>query len=182
MDFLEFLVKKKIDRVLFNNAQPELYQEFEREYAQMGPKSFDHSKKFLFNKLRRAYHLKAEPKPAKPPPPPPELASQAESLESPTIEQKLPYVPRFKSPAAPAAENPANEAPAKPAFKPRFKPSMVKQAGKPAADEPVAEEKLVAEEKPKTEEEVPKSAYKPKFSMKNIKPKDAGASGDGLAE
>ena len=82
MTFEEFLVKKKIDLAQFKTAEPGLFLEFESHYSQMGEKSFDHSKKFLFNKLRRAYHLKEEPKPlvAQEKIEVNEIASQAEPL------------------------------------------------------------------------------------------------------
>ncbi|MEJ7694128.1 hypothetical protein, partial [Daejeonella sp.] len=98
MTFEEFLTKKKIDRVQFQTAEPGLFTEFQSHYRQMGPKSFDHSKKFLFNKLRRAYHLKEEPKPvpAKEVIEVNEIASQAEPLLSPTVEATV-YTPRFRA-------------------------------------------------------------------------------------
>lgn len=57
MEFEEFFKKKKIDLEKFAKAEPELYLQLRTEYGAMGAKSFDHSKKFLFNKWRRSYHL-----------------------------------------------------------------------------------------------------------------------------
>lgn len=57
LTFTEFFTKKKIDIQAIKNAKPELYQEFERDYDQMGEKSFDHSKKFWFNRLRHQFLL-----------------------------------------------------------------------------------------------------------------------------
>src|SRR5690606_1186446 len=53
----EFFNKKKIDIQAMKNAKPDLYSEFERDYTEMGEKSFDHSKKFWFNKLRHQFLL-----------------------------------------------------------------------------------------------------------------------------
>ncbi|WP_411275396.1 hypothetical protein [Daejeonella sp.] len=126
MTFEEFIIKKKIDLAEFKTAEPELFFEFQNHFQQMGAKSFDHSKKFLFNKLRRAYHLKEEPKPAiesqvievnK-------IASQAEPLLSPTVEATV-YTPRFRAGgiAKPAqnTEKPDAVKSDKPVYTPRFK-------------------------------------------------------------
>lgn len=129
MTFEKFLLKKKIDPVQLQSAEPSLFSEFRSHYSQMGEKSFDHSKKFWFNKLRRLYHLKEEPKVIKVPDEPNKLAAQAEPLISPSI-QATGYTPRFKSKIVPAAETgPAEttekDIPEKPVYKPRFKPSMI---------------------------------------------------------
>lgn len=125
MTFEEFIAKKKIDLALFENAEPGLFAEFQSHYSQMGAKSFDHNKKFLFNKLRRTYHLKEEPKPAvseteeinK-------IASQAEPLLSPTIEATV-YTPRFRGGVITKPSQDTEKSDAvkseKPAYKPRFK-------------------------------------------------------------
>lgn len=55
MDFEAFFLKKKIDLIKLEKADKELFEQFKKEYAVMGPKSFDHSKKYLFNKLRLKY-------------------------------------------------------------------------------------------------------------------------------
>jgi hypothetical protein len=116
LTFEEFSVKKKIDLAVFQQAEPALYSEFKSEYDQMGEKSFDHSKKFLFNKLRRTYHLKEEPKPAKTSIEINEIASQAEALYSPTIEQKPAHIPTEEKPTG------------KPGYKPRFNIKNIKPA------------------------------------------------------
>lgn len=97
MTFEEFIAKKKIDLAQFKTAEPGLFSEFQNHYSQMGAKSFDHSKKFLFNKLRRTYHLKEEPKPAivQEPVEVNKIASQAEPLLSPTVAATV-YTPRFR--------------------------------------------------------------------------------------
>ena len=96
LTFEEFFVKKKIDLVLFQLADPALYSEFKNDYNQMGEKSFDHSKKFWFNKLRRTYRLKEEPKPPKEIIEKSESGSQDAPQRPVEIEQKPAYKPGFK--------------------------------------------------------------------------------------
>lgn len=208
MSFDEFLEKKKIDRAQFSVAQPGLFREFEEEYAQMGPKSFDHSKKFLFNKLRRTYHLATQPRPARTvatddvsreitPPVQTDLGAQAESLDSPTVELKPAFKPRFRAgqtaaapvPAVPAektADSPEQQTlpdsrndglPAKPAYIPRFKPGTAKPAGDspdsavPGGQVPEAIPVEKAADMPGDPGTPPsKPAYKPRFSAKTTKP------------
>ena len=160
MTFEEFFTKKKIDLVELEKAEPSLYAEFKSHFSAMGEKSFDHTKKFWFNKLRRLYHLT-----------PPDkaitqvetaIASQAEPLSSPTIEQKPSFTPRFKSAniqkTEPASEEQAEANPAtpKPAFKPRNIPV------KPA--EPANEPKAVRS----AEQPEPKPVARPAFKPRNI--------------
>jgi hypothetical protein len=214
MTFEEFLTKKKIDQAQFKTAQPGLFYEFQSHYSQMGEKSFDHSKKFLFNKLRRAYHLK-EPAAASQVVEVNEIASQAEPLLSPTLEATV-YTPRFRAGGTakaqeaehekmkypPGAEestkaDPAketNDASAKPAFKPRFKPGLTGGSQEAKSIEETKEEipadkpKPVyvprfkppapvkpAEEEPKQQENTPdkaKPAYIPRFKAKPSPPSD----------
>ncbi len=54
----EFFVKKKIDLVQLKAANEPLFQEIVAHYEAMGPKSFDHTKKYLFNNWRKDYLLK----------------------------------------------------------------------------------------------------------------------------
>jgi hypothetical protein len=193
MTFEEFLSKKKIDLVQFEKAEPVLHSEFKSHFAAMGEKSFDHTKKFWFNKLRRLYHLS----------PPAKavtqvetaIASQAEPLSSPTIEQKPAFTPRFKSATIskvkpPAEEQETGKSFAKRVFKPRnipvkpaeppkgsaelettVNPASSKAPGfrpnniKPVADE-ISEEDSRQEEKP----ESTSPAKVPGFKPRNIKP------------
>ncbi len=175
MTFEEFLIKKKIGIDEFRSGRPDLYEEFRTEYAQMGPKSFDHSKKFWFNKLRRTYPLPVSARPSAPAAPKPvastivagmpDFSTQAEELLSPTIEQTQP---------------PSQAAP-KPAFQPRFKPGGRMPASTPSpADAPAAKDMEVSmtvpEEKvspesltPSPDDSVPADAkpavtgFKPRF-------------------
>ena len=87
-------------------AEPGLFSEFKTHFEQMGEKSFDHTKKYWFNKLRLQYHLARELKPEK------------VHIENKLAEQTI-------------AESILEEkiVPPSVGFKPRFKPGM---AGKPA--------------------------------------------------
>ncbi|HEX8377041.1 MAG TPA: hypothetical protein VF602_04435 [Pedobacter sp.] len=139
MTFEEFFTKKKIDLVSFEKAEPVLYTEFKSHFWAMGEKSFDHTKKFWFNKLRRLYHLA----------PPAKavtqvetaIASQAEPLSSPTIEQQPAFTPRFKSANINKAESaPEEEVEVKPVAKPAFKPRNIPpKPAEPASEETTAE-------------------------------------------
>ncbi|AFD09454.1 hypothetical protein [Solitalea canadensis] len=63
MTFEEFFNKKKIDLDALKAARIELYNELKSHYEQMSEKSYDHTKKFWFNKLRLEFPLKEETKP-----------------------------------------------------------------------------------------------------------------------
>lgn len=84
MTFEEFFRKKKIDLMLLKASDPALFEELHLHYEEMGPKSFDHSKKFLFNILRRKYHLQEEVK---------QIPADA---TDPAPETKPAYKPLFK--------------------------------------------------------------------------------------
>ena len=147
MIFEEFFIKKRIDLPALQKAEPSLFSEFKTHFDQMGEKSFDYTKKYWFNKLRREYHLAPEIKPEKLHIPNP-LAEQtiAESLGETVAakpEPKLGFVPKFKAASVP-------------------KP-VVEVAKPPIAEDPDPE-------KP-SETSPPKPAYKPRFNMKNIPPK-----------
>lgn len=55
MTFEEFFLKKKINILSFQQKELVLFQELYSEYQTQGAKSFDYSKKFLFNTLRIKY-------------------------------------------------------------------------------------------------------------------------------
>jgi hypothetical protein len=155
MTFEEFLVKKKIDPVQLQDADQDFFDEFKSHFEQMGEKSFDHSKKFWFNKLRRAYPLTEVVKIA--------VAPQAEALEASSLETHKALVAEAMVPQAEALESPvaeALEAKAKPAFKPRFKANIIPK-------EEVKTDQGDNKEKPDSEPTKPtetaKSAYKPRF-------------------
>src|SRR5665213_4069274 len=100
MTFEEFFKKKRIDLVALEKAEPALFSEFKAHYEQMGEKSFDHTKKYWFNKVRRLYLL------------PPEFKTEKVHIENPLAEQtvteslteapavpstNLGFVPKFKA-------------------------------------------------------------------------------------
>jgi hypothetical protein len=60
MTFEEFFLKKKIDLKSLAQLKPALFQEFKNHYEQMGEKSFDHTKKYWFNALRKDFKLSEE--------------------------------------------------------------------------------------------------------------------------
>lgn len=166
MTFEEFLIKKKIDLAQLKASEPDLASEFESHYRQMGEKSFDHSKKFLFNKLRRAYHIKDEPKPVVPKEviQVNKIASQAEPLLSPSVEATV-YTPRFK----PVGINTAPQTHAGDSkkentlsFKPRFNPGVTK----------TAHEEYHANEAEEVKAEITNTGYKPRFKAVSAPQKD----------
>lgn len=159
MTFEEFLEKKKIDRIKFRESDLQFYEEFLMLYQQMGPKSFDHSKKFLFNKLRRLYGFQSPGSTASSIEIN-QVAAQALPLISPTIEpsrneagspaastnpEVVPppntpaYKPRFKAPAVPnktEIDNKPAEQGKKPTYIPRFKAGSNLEKSDPAITTP----------------------------------------------
>lgn len=133
MTFEEFLIKKKIDAIQLKAKESAFFSEFESHFLQMGEKSFDYSKKFWFNKLRRAYHLKEEPKPVKEEPGTPAFV-QKQSASHEINQEKPAYIPRFKVNAAQKEDLSTlkTESNSPPAYVPRFKPSLTKKD--PGAD------------------------------------------------
>ncbi len=190
MTFEEFFKKKRIDTAALEIAEAGLFSEFRKHFAQMGEKSFDHTKKYWFNKLRRQFPLAPEVKVEKPHIANP-LAEQTitESLSEPVPAAvpppKLGFVPKFKAAnmAKPAAEveqkeeTPApTESPGEPApaitpspklgFTPKFKAANI---AKPEAEvekkqeTPAATESL-SEPAPAA---APKLGFTPKFRAAN---------------
>jgi hypothetical protein len=156
MTFEEFFKKKRIDLAALQQGEPALFAEFKLHYGQMGEKSFDHTKKYWFNKLRLQYVLPAEVKTEKPHIEN-QLAEQTvnESLSELTAPApKVGFMPRFKAavPPKPVEEAPVTTAP-KVGFTPRFKAGVT-----PPAEVPSEEKK---EEAPV--EEKPKVGFTPRF-------------------
>ena len=101
MDITEFFKKKKIDLTALEKAEGALFSEFKAHYEQMGEKSFDHTKKYWFNKLRRRFPLA------------PEIKTEKLHIANPLAEQtiteslietitspppaKMGFVPKFKA-------------------------------------------------------------------------------------
>ena len=145
LTFEEFFTKKKIDLAALKKADAFLFVEFEEHYALMGEKSFDHSKKFWFNRLRHVHPLQEVP----------DVSSLKEKAKEDTLEQNQAsndtvkiakptgFKPRFKATETalssaedntPKVEGKAEElkteiteSAIKPTgFKPRFKPGVTK--------------------------------------------------------
>jgi len=170
MTFEEFFIKKKIDIAAFKLAELDLYEEFRIHYDQMGEKSFDHTKKYWFNKLRKHYHLaesavKAEPKIIK---------SNVEVVTSTenTTAKPVGFKPKFKAGLTKPIENPIPEektstaeepAAIKPAgFKPRFKAGITNPVENPVPEEKTSEAEEPAAPKP--------AGFKPRFKAGITKP------------
>src|SRR6201989_957154 len=107
MTFEEFFKKKKISLVALEQGEPALFSEFKIHYEKMGEKSFDHTKKYWFNKLRLRFPALPEPKVEKVIIENP-LAEQTiiETLEEKPAQQpaKVGFTPRFKAGATKPAE------------------------------------------------------------------------------
>jgi hypothetical protein len=144
MLFEEFFKKKKISLDALQQGDPGLFSEFKSHYEQMGEKSFDHTKKFWFNKLRHQYPL------------PPEVKAEKLRAENQIAEQTV--TDTLTEPS------PRDQAP-----KLGFALKSKTQGTPPT---PPDNEAAKAEAAP--ENEVPKeatakpAAYKPKFQAKNI--------------
>ena len=74
MNFEDYLKAKKIDAAIFSQAEPEVFHQWNTEFALMHPNSFTMQKLNLINSIRRKYHIKEVPtkepetKAAAPPP------------------------------------------------------------------------------------------------------------------
>jgi len=132
MLFEEFFKKKKINLVALNEADAGLFAEFKDHYEQMGEKSFDHTKKYWFNKLRRQFPLPAESKTEK-------FKAENQIAEQTVADTLTEPTPRDGAPDLSKPETPINEqaTPAEPApklgFKPKFKSATTPQ---PPAETP----------------------------------------------
>jgi hypothetical protein len=169
MTFEEFFKKKKISLQTFGEGEPALLSEFKIHFEQMGEKSFDHTKKYWFNKLRLRFPAPQEVKTEKVAIANP-LAEQTitESLiESSSPSPNVGFRPKFKTgvtkPVEPAPEQKENTEPSSPppniGFKPKFKAGITKPA------EPAPEQKE------NTEPAVPPPniGFKPKFRAGDTK-------------
>jgi len=161
MLFEEFFKKKKINLVALNEADTGLFSEFKDHYAQMGEKSFDHTKKYWFNKLRRQYPLPAEPKVEK-------FKAENQIAEQTVADTLTEPTPRDAAPDLSKLETPVNEqaTPATPApklgFKPKFKTAATPQPPANEAPVPAAENKEEPAAEPATS--APKKpGFKPRF-------------------
>ncbi|WCT11686.1 hypothetical protein [Mucilaginibacter jinjuensis] len=188
MSFEEFFKKKKINLTTLQQAEGTLFAEFKEHFELMGEKSFDHTKKYWFNKLRRQFPVPVEVKTEKVVIENP-LAEQTitETLTEPVIEEKpkVGFTPRFKAGATAVKPTEPVEKPtpeiseentntdksatiAKPGFTPRFKAGVTAKTQEPAT-EPKAEDAKPAEEPPKTTPPA-KVGFTPRFKAGVTKP------------
>ncbi len=187
MTFEEFFKKKRIDVDAFEKGNPALLFEFKDHFEKMGEKSFDHTKKYWFNKLRLQYHLAPEVKADKMRMENP-LAEQtvADSLVESTLPEPRPAA-TSKFHAAPIGDRPTTEhteeakpAATKPGFTPRFKPGVTKPAEPTAQASPEnATTKPVAEKPegftPRFKAGVTKTTDETPSAPEKIKPTEPSA-------
>jgi len=172
MTFEEFFKKKRIDLAALQLGEPALFSEFKIHYEQMGEKSFDYTKKYWFNKVRRQYNLPPEVKTEKPKIEN-QLAEQTinESLSEMTVPMpKVGFTPRFKAaappkPAGETQEEKKEEAPIatppKVGFTPRFKAGVTKPVEAPSKEKKTEEAPI---------EDKPKVGFTPRFKAGVTKP------------
>ncbi|RFZ81620.1 hypothetical protein DYU05_17480 [Mucilaginibacter terrenus] len=113
MTFEEFFNKKRIDLMALKAGEPVLFAEFREHFEQMGEKSFDHTKKYWFNKLRLQYHLAPELKPEK-------VHLENRLAEQTIVETLTENIPQSQDQKPQSDESPSPAAKAS-GFKPRFK-------------------------------------------------------------
>ena len=167
MTFEEFFIKKRINLTLLQRAEPDLYEEFRVHYSQMGEKSFDHIKKYWFNRLRKDFLLEVVETP--------KSSGTADIVERAVGEDKkriegrgsaeaakvgsLGFKPRFKAGTVsekkmdkpevvetPASSPPTEKVPGASGqlgFKPRFKAGSIAAKNKPETEEAVVTTKPV---------------------------------------
>ena len=172
MEFEEFFKKKRIDLDALQKVEPALFSEFKNHFGLMGEKSFDHTKKYWFNKLRLQFPAPAEVKTEKVKIDNP-LAEQTitESLIEETVTPpKLGFVPKFKAaniPKPPTTdttvdakpeEQPAATPAPKLGFTPKFKAATPPKPAAEPADLAKTEE---------TPAPAPKLGFTPKFKAAN---------------
>ena len=122
----EFFAKKRIDLEQLKGSDALLFAELKAHFEQMGPKSFDHTKKYLFNKLRGSFPLRKESL---------KEAAPVTTILTTPIDRTTPAEELSTSSAetSPSEDHPA--AASKPAgFKPRFKAA---KAADTANEEPI---------------------------------------------
>jgi len=143
MTFEEFFKKKKINLQTLEQGEPSLFSEFKIHFNQMGEKSFDHTKKYWFNKLRLRF------------PTPPEIKTEKVIMENRLAEQTI-----IESLVESSTPSPTV------GFKPKFRAGLTKPV------EAVPEEKKedTPAEQPVV---LPAVGFKPRFKAGAIKPAEA---------
>ncbi len=140
MTFEEFFLKKKIDLEHLAHSNLELFSEFKSHFEQMSEKSFDHTKKYWFNDLRKKFPLSEEKE----------------------ITLKEAFKPKEIS-AAPITEEikEISNTPKPKGFTPRFKAGIIK-----TEVENTKSEELIKEEKIEITPAKP-TGFKPRFKAQN---------------
>lgn len=133
-------MKKRIDLTQLQRAKPSLYEEFRDHYAQMSEKSFDHTKKYWFNRLRKDFLLEVIDTPK----------SSAGSKVAANVAEQV-------SPNIAAADPTGSASTSSPGFKPRFKSNAVK----PVVDGAVAPKQGNGDEA--TQPNAKPTKFKPRF-------------------
>ncbi|MBK0381984.1 hypothetical protein I5M32_03350 [Pedobacter sp. SD-b] len=179
MTFEEFFIKKKIDLDALQTDNPKLFSEFETHYQLMGNKSFDHTKKYWFNNLRKDFPLSDEkenelkesfkPKEI----PKPDNTTKIAQEDNETTKKATGFKPRFKAPTEknteeiPSSTGSENELVSSPSAKPAgFKPRFKAGAPKPSqAVLPNLEEEIIPKNLEETKPEIANkpSGFKPRF-------------------
>ena len=151
MTFEEFFQKKKISLIALEQGEPSLFSEFKVHFEQMGEKSFDHTKKYWFNKLRLRF------------PAPPEIKVEKVAIANPLAEQTI--------------NETLSEVPASPnvGFKPRFKAGATKPAEPISNPEPTPEKPVENTEQPAPS---PALGFKPKFKAGITKPAEPSSNAE----
>lgn len=159
MTFEEFLIKKKINPDQLKKADQDFFNELKSHFNEMGEKSFDHSKKFWFNKLRRAHPLPEEVKipvtevlEAKP-----TFKARFNANINTKEQVKNNQVEETEKTESGVAVSPES---AKTTYKPRFK------AAAKTADKLESKEEQIEPQKEIVE---PKPAYRPRFKAGVVK-------------
>lgn len=142
MTFDEFFKKKRVDLLALEKAEPALFSEFKTHYEQMGEKSFDHTKKYWFNKTRRQFPLAPEVKTEKP------------HIANPIAEQTI----------TESLNETVSEPAAKAGFTPRFRAGIAKPAGE---EKPIQTPELKQETaQPESPVAAKPAGFVPRFKMK----------------
>lgn len=193
MTFEEFFRKKKIDLDKLQKERPELFEEFRTHFHAMGEKSFDHTKKYWFNKLRKSYLLKDEPVKAQPVAAGSQPGAASSSGNAAT--------------AKAAGDAPAGAgAPPRLGFKPRFKAGKTGVTGAAGSTTPAGQEASGKQQSAATgdmapgetasgdttspasagnspasasDSPAPKPAYRPRFQAGKTKTRQAAATPEG---
>ncbi len=145
MNFDEFFKKKRIDLIALKKAEQGLFFEFETHFEQMGEKSFDHTKKYWFNKLRRQFPLA------------PEIKTEKAHIANPLAEQTVTESLIETTTPAPSP---------KMGFVPKFRAGVTKPAEDTADKKEDTAQESTAKEQPAESTEVKAAAYQPRFKMK----------------